>query len=312
MNDIPRLVVAIMGATATGKTDIAVRLAEQFSAEIVSMDSRQIYGGLEIGTAKPGKDILARIPHHLINILEPSETTSAGRHLRLVDRAIADIARRDKLPFLVGGTGLYFRAFFDGLIDLAVDDEALESVRLVLESRSTEDLYDELRDVDPARAEKLSPNDRMRISRAMEIYRLTGRTHTEHLAKQHAARRTAERPSVKIVLSMPRDVLRDRIAERTVEMFSSGWVDEVRALLDRGVDAKQPAMNSLGYDTIANAIESGGDPLKIQDQVITLTQQYAKRQETFFRGISGAHWVDVTESGALDKVKRLIEEGCPV
>jgi tRNA dimethylallyltransferase len=300
-------VVAIMGATATGKSEAALELAEAFDGEIVSMDSRQVYRGFDIGTAKPSPQERQRVTHHLIDILEPSDVNSAGRHLRLVHRAVEDICSSDKRPFLVGGTGLYFRVFFEGLIDTAVPEEELYAIRRGLEAKSTTALYDELLSVDPARGKELSTNDRFRITRALEVYLSTGKTHTQHLAEQRRGRSEATAGDLRIVLTMPRRKLRERIADRTQHMYAQGWVQEVRELLDRGYTLETPAMNSLGYAAIAEAVVSGHDPAATCARVVTLTQQYAKRQETFFRGIADAHWIDMSEDGAVDNIKRLVK-----
>ncbi len=306
MNPTSAHVVAIMGATATGKTEVAIELAEMFAGEIVSMDSRQVYRGLDIGTAKPSAAQLERIRHHLINTLDPVESSSAGTHLRLVDEVIANIRSRDKLPFLVGGTGLYFRAFFDGLIDIDASEDELKSIRAGLEGKATLELYAELGAVDPARSRELSPNDRVRISRALEVYLTTGRTHSEHLDEHRRREGRATHNDLRIVLTLPRPALRERIAQRTVKMFRMGWVEEVAGLLETGCVSDAPAMNSLGYRSIADALQNGADPMATMGQVITLTQQYAKRQETFFRSIREAHWVDIGEPDAGDKLRSFI------
>lgn len=300
---------AIMGATATGKSSVAVRLAQAFGGEVVSMDSRQVYRGLDIGTAKPSLDDRRSVRHHLIDILDPGETNSAGRHVRLVGEVVADISGRGRLPILAGGTGLYIRAFFYGLIDTRVPDEEVLPIRRDLDAKTTEDMYESLKRVDPQRAEALSPSDRIRISRALEVYLSTGTTLTEHFAaqKRRSAGAPVEESALQVVLTLQRTVLRERIAQRTRAMYRAGWVGEVRALLDQGWGPESPAMNSLGYRTIAEAILSGRDPEATLPRVVTLTQQYAKRQETFFRSMPAAQWVDMGRDDALDRITRLVE-----
>ena len=157
--------IAIMGATATGKSEVAIRLAERFNGEIISMDSRQVYRGLDIGTAKVSRHDRSRVPHHLIDILDPEDRNSAGKHLALVREMSTAIAGRGKVIILAGGTGLYFRALFEGLIDAGIPEEELTSIRAELSSKSTNDLRAELERVDPERANQLSANDRIRIAR---------------------------------------------------------------------------------------------------------------------------------------------------
>ena len=292
-----------MGATATGKSDLAVRLAEEFGGEIVSMDSRQIYRGFDIGTGKMSSADRARVPHHLVDILDPIETASAGAHLALADRAWAEIAARGRTAFFVGGTGLYFRVLFRGLIEAPASGGEQKRIREELAEKTTGELYDYLTAIDPERAAALSPGDRVRIARAIEIQRLTGRRHSELLESQSGGR---EWHGVKMVLTYPRDLLRRRIAERTREMFDAGWVEEVRTLLSRGIGVESPAMGSLGYGVIARAILEGKEPRATLPEVITLTQQYAKRQETFFRSESDARWIDMSKSAAAAEARALV------
>jgi tRNA dimethylallyltransferase len=299
--------VAIMGATATGKTGVAIRLAEAFGGEIVSMDSRQVYRGLDIGTAKPSLEERRRVPHHLLDVLDPGEANSAGRHARLAEEAVADISKRRRLPILSGGTGLYIRAFFHGLIDARVPDEELGAIRRDVDRMTTPEMHEELSRIDPTRAQALPPSDRLRISRAIEVYLATGVTPTEHFAA-HTTRgdSPADDDSLRIVLTLPRAILRERIATRTEAMYRAGWVREVRDLLDKGWTVESPAMNSLGYREIAQALHDGMDPKATGPRVMTLTQQYAKRQETFFRGMNGALWIDMARGDAVNEILRRV------
>jgi tRNA dimethylallyltransferase len=294
--------VAIMGATATGKSDLAIGLAEEFGGEIVSMDSRQLYRGFDIGTGKTPISDRRRVPHHLVDVLDPEETASAGAHVALADRAWADIAARGRTAFFVGGTGLYFRVLFRGIIEAPVSGDRHKKVREELAKRTTGDLYDELTAIDPRRAAALSPADRVRIARAIEIHRLTGRPPSELFAAHSGV---SEWRGLKIVLTLPRELLRRRIAERTREMFAAGWIGEVRALLDRGIGVDAPAMGSLGYGVIARAILEGSDPLATIAEVVTRTQQYAKRQETFFRSERDAVWIDMSKASAAVEARAL-------
>jgi tRNA dimethylallyltransferase len=284
--------IAVMGATATGKSDLALLLASRFNGEIISMDSRQVYRGMDIGTAKVPVDERASIPHHLIDILDPDESNSAGRHAELALQATSRIQEKGRMPILVGGTGLYFSAFFRGLIELKIDDRALREVRLSLSGKSTKNLYNTLRECDSRRAEALSPNDRMRITRALEVFMLTGKSISEHFQAQ---RHKEEEKAFKLVLTLPRMDLRARIAQRTQIMFRSGWVEEVVTLIAAGFDENSPGMNSLGYKEIVKALVSGRNPNDERENIITLTRQYAKRQETFFRREKNALWIDVSQ-----------------
>lgn len=297
--------IAIMGATATGKSDLSLDLAVRLGGEIVSMDSRQVYIGMDIGTAKVPKSIRRGVPHHLIDILAPNEMNSAGRHAALALEASRKIHERRKIPILVGGTGLYFRAVFDGLLDLDIPKEDLCAVRESFVSKETDELYEELKRCDPERAEQLSPNDRVRITRSLEVTRLTGRPISRLFAEQKAS---ATWEGIKIVLTAPREDLRRRIAERTRQMFQNGWIDEVRRLLQEGYQIDDPGMNSLGYGEIARAILDGSDPLQTLDKVITVTRQYAKRQETFFRAEEDAVWIDITSKDFDKAIRNMLHD----
>jgi tRNA dimethylallyltransferase len=297
--------IAIMGATATGKSELSIRLAEFFGGEVVSMDSRQVYRGFDIGTGKVTRHERERVQHHLIDNLGPEEVNSAGAHVLKALETQKEIFGRRLHVYFVGGTGLYFRALFEGLIGVEASLGETKERRKLLEQKTTEQLYAELQQVDPLRAGELSKNDRVRILRSLEIFQSTGITHSEHIASQ---RKRESWDGVKIVLTMPRLLLRSTIALRTRRMYESGWCDEVRSLLASGVPLDAPAMNGLGYNLIARAIVEGRDPEATVDDVITATQQFAKRQETFFRSVQDAVWVDVAAENVLERVKPMIQQ----
>ncbi len=306
MTASPIRCVAVMGATATGKTELGISIALAVGGEVVSMDSRQVYRGFDIGTAKVTASDRARVAHHLIDTLEPTDASTAGRHAALARRAARDIAARGGVPVFVGGTGLYFRALFRGLAPVAIPRDAQERIRAGFAGRDTRSLYDELARRDPERAHALSPNDRVRITRALEIIEHTGTP-----ASRALARRDPDAGGfmyLKLILTMPRAVLRERIEARTRALFDAGWPAEVARLLDAGVPLDAPAMNSLGYREIAGALRARVDPRTRVDRVVTETRQYAKRQETFFRSEGDAVRIDVTAPGAEAGVHRLVRE----
>jgi tRNA dimethylallyltransferase len=298
-----------MGATATGKSALGVRLAIRFGGEVVSMDSRQVYRGMDIGTGKITKAECGGIPHHLLDIMDPDENGSAGRHARLAGQAMDDIQSRGAVPVLVGGTGLYFDAVFRPFIDIDVSDERIAQIRAGFDGRGTDELYAELQRIDPERAARLSVNDRVRITRALEVFLATGVPMSAHIADQGGTD-DAERAAIclKLVLTMPREELRSRIARRTRAMYDAGWVDEVKHLIDAGYGPDCPGMRSLGYEEIAAALRSGADPANTVQDVITRTHQYAKRQETFFRKETAAVWLDVSAPDYPADAEALVEE----
>jgi tRNA dimethylallyltransferase len=298
--------VAILGATATGKSDLAVDLALAFGGEVVSMDSRQVYRDLDIGTGKASAAARRGVPHHLIDILDPTEPVSAGVHSALAETCVRAIAARGRVPILAGGTGLYFRALFGGLVAVSIPRERATAIRASFAGRATPALHAELAARDPTRARALSPNDRVRIMRALELIAYTGVSASDLYRRSSGTADGA--PGVvylKIVLTMPRELLRERVAQRTRELFEAGWPGEVARLLARGVPVDAPAMRSLGYAELAAALGAGEPPESRFERIVTATRQYAKRQETFFRSEPDAVWIDVAAPGAKREVLRL-------
>jgi len=303
--DATRPCVAVMGATATGKSRLGIALAACFRGEIVSMDSRQVYRGMNIGTGKVGVVERSVVVHHLIDIMDPGETGNAGRHAELTHRAIEEIHGCGRVPFLVGGTGLYFDAVFRPLVDVDIPPGRLRAIRNGFEGWETNELHRELERIDPARASELSQNDRVRITRALEIHAATGRRPSELYATPIEGVRYRW---LKLVLTLPRPLLRRRIAERTRAMFEAGWPDEVRRLIEAGYGPDSPGMRSLGYGEIAGAILAGDPPESALERVVTLTHQYAKRQETYFRKLKEAVWLDASRDDLEEHATRLVED----
>jgi len=299
--------IAVMGATATGKSALGVRLAAEFDGEVVSMDSRQVYRGMDIGTGKITREEQGGVPHHLLDILDPAETGSAGRHAELARSAIEEIAEGGRVPILAGGTGLYFDAVFRPFIDLGVTSDRIVEIRAEFEGRSTRDLYGELSGVDPQRAGQLSANDRVRITRALEVFRATSVPMSDHFREQAVTPGEGAVGFLKLVLTMPRAALRERIDRRTRAMYDAGWIEEVKRLLDRGIGPDSPGMRSLGYEEIAAALASGSDAHATVGDVITRTQQYAKRQETYFRREADAVWLDVSDENYPSRANALVK-----
>jgi tRNA dimethylallyltransferase len=292
----PRLVV-IVGPTASGKTDLAVRLAERLDGEIINADSMQVYRGMDIGTAKPSSELRLRVPHHLIDIVEPDINFSASDFRREAEQAIADITGRGKKVFVVGGTGLYIRALLQGLVD---SPSGAGIVRSELEERANREgnmsLLAELAQVDPASAAKLHINDRVRIIRALEVYRLTGnpvsRQRSEHGFTGNYY------STMKIGLEVERRELYERIERRVDLMFGLGLVAEVEGLLARGIDSTAKALRSIGYRQVC-AYLGGAYPL--EEAVMLMkrdTRRYAKRQMTWFKNDKEINWVEYSDNFA--------------
>ena len=275
--------VCLTGPTACGKTDLALELAERVPVEIVSMDSAMVYRGLDIGTAKPSAAVRARVPHHLIDIVEPTEAYSAGRFARDAASAVCEIAARGRLPLLVGGTLLYLRALREGLANLPRADAAL---RNELDAQAREvgwpAMHARLERIDPAAAARIAPTDRQRIQRALEVHALTGRP-LPQLQNSGAADGGLEIATVALVPE-DRAALARRIERRFDAMVDAGFVTEVENLRRRGdLTPELPALRAVGYRQIWSHLEGAYDWHEARRRGIVATRQLAKRQLTWLR-----------------------------
>lgn len=286
----PKLVV-ITGPTASGKTALGVALAQRLGGEVVSADSMQIYRGMDIGTAKPTPEEMQGVPHHMIDIADPTENYSVSRYAKEAAACVDDILSRAKLPIVVGGTGLYIdsliagRTFADGTADTALRQELSERYDEI----GGEGLLGELRKVDPERAAKLHPADKKRIVRAMEVYILTGRTITQHDAETRAVPPRYDAAKIALDFAIRQD-LYDRIDRRVDIMVQQGLFDEVRALLAAGVPADCTAMQAIGYKEAVAAVQGKAAPQDAVAAIQLASRRYAKRQLTWLRRDPSIHW----------------------
>lgn len=301
----PRIVL-VTGPTASGKSALALDLAEALGGEIVSADSMQVYRGLDIGTAKPSREERARVPHHLIDVADPQEAYSAGRFREEADRAIRDARGRGRGVLVCGGTALYVKALLEGLAEAPPRDPR---VRRELEARwdagERDALCAELRKADPALAARLHPRDRARILRGLEVSRLS----PAPLSALQAGHRFGDRPyeALRLGVEVPRDELYRRIDERVLRMVESGWVEEVRRLLDGGVSPDSPALQAIGYRELARHLREGGDRGAVVSGIQQATRNFAKRQMTWFRRMD-LLWVRSEDSTTvLARVKKFLQ-----
>lgn len=290
--NVPLLV--IVGPTAVGKTRFSLEIAKRFRAEIISGDSMQVYRGMDIGTAKASPEERALVPHHLIDIRDPDEAYSVSDFQQAARSLIADIAGRDKLPMIVGGTGLYIEAAcFDFQFSDAPGDEAYREEQKRFAARNgVEALHDKLRAVDEVTAKRLHPNDVRRVIRALEIFHLTGKPLSQHLDGQT---KSLVYDACFICLTMQRDILYARIDERVDQMLEAGLVEEVRSLLASGYTKQLVSMQGLGYKEIISYLHG---ECELEEAVALLkrsTRRFAKRQLSWFRRMEHLHWIDVTE-----------------
>ena len=298
-----------MGPTGAGKTDLAAALVADFPLEIVSVDAAMVFRGMDIGTAKPDRELLARAPHHLIDIIDPLESYSAARFLADANSAIRSIEARGLTPLLVGGTMLYFRAFQSGLARLPAADPA---IRNRLEARAATEgwpaLHAELARLDPPAASRIRPNDRQRIQRALEVIERTGRPMSAQLAED--LRGAASREDLSLVLApADRAALFERIARRFEVMLAQGLVAEVEKLRKRGdLHAGLPALRLIGYRQLWEHLEGATTLADATQKAIAATRQLARRQLTWLRAEPGAEWFDPFETATPERIIARIAE----
>jgi len=282
-----------MGPTASGKTDLALKLVQELPCDIISVDSALVYRGMDIGTAKPNAEILKKVPHRLIDIRDPSEPYSAGNFREDALREIQAIHAKNRIPLLVGGTGLYFRALQQGLSKLPkADPEIREKLNAEAEKVGWQTLHQRLMTIDPITAQRIHPNDSQRIQRALEVYEISG------FNLSHWYQKTIEKkpfcPIIKLILSpAQRSVLHAKIAQRAENMLTQGLIEEVRHLFTRDdLHADLPALRAVGYRQTWRYLASEFDEKELLEQIIIATRQLAKRQLVWLRAEKDAQWFD--------------------
>jgi len=301
-------VIAIVGATATGKSEVGMALAEALPGEIINADALQVYRGFDVGTAKPSLEERARVPHHLIDILDPHERWSAGEFARRAREAAAEIRERGRVPIVVGGSGLYLRALFEGISPIPPGDPEVRSeLRRRLEEEGLPALAAELSQVDPETAARLGTGDTQRILRALEVARVSGRPLSSWIKEQPFGTQRVD--AVQVGLTLPRTVLYDRIAGRVARMVERGWVEEVARLLARGLDPGLPAFQAIGYRQLVRHLEGEWSLEQAIGETVKATRRFAKRQETWFRREPEVTWFSAQDFNRrifliLEHVKR--------
>jgi tRNA dimethylallyltransferase len=299
--------IAILGPTASGKSRLGMDLAVRMNGEILSIDSRQAYRRIDIGTAKPSADDRRLVAHHLIDIFDLDERSDAQRFALLAHAAIRDVASRGRIPILVGGSGLYFRAIEKGFFDIGLDASDRSAFAESLEDVSNESLYERLVALDPESAQRIHRNDRYRLVRALEVRALTGTPLSEHIGRQRPDPSREEIAYVKLGLEIEREALHRSIAERAKRMFDRGWAGEVERLLAEGADPAWPGMQTLGYPQVVSYVRGELGLDEATARVVERTRQYAKRQTTWFRKEAAMHWLAAGESGLSEAAAELAE-----
>lgn len=304
------LLLVLCGPTAVGKTELSLRIAEQFACEIIGVDSMQVYRYMDIGTAKPSTEERARIPHHLIDIVDPDENYTLGTFIRDAESAIRTIAAHDRIPLLAGGTGLYFKGLLNGVFDedflkTAIQDGLAkktikEKLRRRLAREGSKTLHMELAAIDPPSARRIHPNDVQRTLRGLEIFYATGIPWSEHLATRNKNKNRYQ--VLKIGLTRPRKELYARIDQRVGEMAEHGLLAEVQRLLEMGYDKNLKSMQSIGYRHMINFIDGRWSWDETLEFLARDTRHYAKRQYTWFNKDPDIIWHDV------DKPENILAE----
>lgn len=295
----------LAGPTASGKSAVALELAQRLDAEIISVDSMQVYRGLDIGTAKPTAEERARVPHHLIDVVELHEPFDAAKFCALAGIALADISRRGKRAIFCGGTGLYFKAWLEGLGDAPPADAA---VRAELEQTPLPALLAELEKLDAETFSRIDRQNPRRVIRALEVIRVTGKPFSAQRAAWSAATQPATASDNCFTLQRAPEDLHQRINVRVDEMFRRGLVEETRQLLAHGLEQNRTAMQAIGYRQVVEQLRGERNLTETIELVKIRTRQFAKRQMTWFRRQLAAQWLPVAAAAKPEQIAELIRE----
>ena len=294
-------IILIVGPTAVGKTELAIRLAERLNGEIVSADSRLFYRGMDIGTAKPSQAEMTRVPHHLIDIVNPDETLSLAVFQEMARKVIAQIHSRGKLPFLVGGTGQYIRAVTEGWTppEVQPDERLRNALEILQEQRGKEWLHEKLKILDPVAASAIDLRNVRRTIRALEVIFSTGKKFSEQ-------RGQSDSPYERIVvgLNRPRAELYQRVDERIEIMFADGLIDEVRELLDKGYSPILPSMSAIGYRECVGVVQGSMTMEQAKVEMKRLTRVFVRRQANWFKESDpNIRWFDASSENILNEIE---------
>ncbi|MDK8347037.1 tRNA (adenosine(37)-N6)-dimethylallyltransferase MiaA [Brevibacterium sp. UMB1308A] len=296
-------VINVVGATATGKSDLAITLAHHLDGEIINADSMQFYRGMDIGTAKVSSEQRAEVPHHLLDILDVTQDASVSEYQSRARALIHEIHERGRTPIIVGGSGLYVRAATDVMNFPGTDPAMRARLEGIAEAGALHDMHAMLEELDPKAASTIKPTDARRIVRALEVIALTGDTFSSELPEY-----TYYTPTIQVGLAQDRETLHQRIADRVHLMWDAGWVDEVRTLLDQGLRDGKTARHAIGYAQIIDYLDGNMTADLAIDSTVTRTRQFAKRQETWFRRDPRIHWFDAADPDTSENALNYIKE----
>lgn len=308
-NDRIKLVI-LLGPTGVGKSKFAVELDQEFEGEIISADSMQVYRYMDIGTAKPTKEDRQKVPHHMIDLVNPDQDFNAALYRSIGRKKIDELHKKGKLIWVVGGTGLYIKTLTQGIFNQPkISPELRERFKKEAETKGSDFLYQRLKEVDPKTAHKLHPRDLLRIIRALEIFESTG-VPISFFREQH---QFGDKPyqTLKIGLELPRDILYQKIDKRVDRMIEIGWLDEVRKLMEMGFHEELKSMKSLGYKQMVQFILRKIDWDKAIKEIKFETHHLAKRQLTWFKADPEVHWWDICKNKKeiVNEIKSFLKEG---
>lgn len=306
---MPPKILVIVGPTASGKTRMAVELAQRHNGEVISADSMQIYRTMDIGTAKPTKEEMGGIPHHMIDVADPEEDFSVARYVEMAARCVDDVLARGKLPIVAGGTGLYIDSLLSGrtFASFSPDSALRGELEQELAEKGGQAMLEALAQVDPEAAQRLHPNDHKRIIRALEVYRSTGKTITQHNRETQAIPPRYDALTIGLAFQ-DRQAMWRRIDQRVDEMVAAGLEDEVRRLLTSGISPKCTAMQAIGYKEFTQALSGEMTWQEAADVVKLRSRQYAKRQLTWFGRNPNTRWVRWDDPPEFEQGRRASTE----
>ena len=306
---MPPKILVIVGPTASGKTRMAVELAQRHNGEVISADSMQIYRTMDIGTAKPTKEEMGGIPHHMIDVADPEEDFSVARYVEMAARCVDDVLERGKLPIVAGGTGLYIDSLLSGrtFAPFSPDSALRGELERELAEKGGQAMLEVLAQVDPEAAQRLHPNDHKRIIRALEVYRSTGKTITQHNRETQAIPPRYNALTIGLAFQ-DRQAMWRRIDQRVDEMVAAGLEDEVRRLLTSGISPKCTAMQAIGYKEFTQALSGEMTWQEAADVVKLRSRQYAKRQLTWFGRNPNTRWVRWDDPPEFEQGRRASTE----
>ena len=306
---MPPKILVIVGPTASGKTRMAVELAQRHNGEVISADSMQIYRTMDIGTAKPTQEEMGGIPHHMIDVADPEEDFSVARYVEMAARCVDDVLERGKLPIVAGGTGLYIDSLLSGrtFAPFSPDSALRGELERELAEKGGQAMLEALAQVDPEAAQRLHPNDHKRIVRALEVYRSTGKTITQHNRETQAIPPRYNALTIGLAFQ-DRQAMWRRIDQRVDEMVAAGLEDEVRRLLTSGISPKCTAMQAIGYKEFTQALSGEMTWQEATDVVKLRSRQYAKRQLTWFGRNPNTRWVRWDDPPEFEQGRRASTE----